>query len=227
MAKARILVVEDSRIIALELKDRLKNLGYTLEAVVSSGEEAVEEATRIRPDLVLMDIKLKGEMDGVEATTAIRADLDIPVVYLTAYADEDTLRRAKITEPYGYILKPFEERELHTAIEMALYKHKAEKRLRESERWLATTLTSIGDGVIATDEGGWVVFMNPIAGALTGWPQSEVPGSRIADVFQVIHENQRAMAKNPAMEALKKGEAIDLGQAQPDHQGWGANTDRR
>ena len=167
MANARILVVEDSRIIALELEERLRSLGYTVETVVSSGKKAVEEAGRLRPDLVLMDIRLKGEMDGVEATTAIRADLDIPVVYLTAYEDEDTLRRAKITEPYGYILKPFEERELHTAIEIALYKHKAEKRLRESEQWLATTLTSIGDGVIATDEGGWVVFINPVAAALT------------------------------------------------------------
>ncbi len=210
MPKARVLVVEDSRVIAMELEDRLKSLGYRLEAIVSSGEEAIEEATRARPDLVLMDIKLRGEVDGIEATTAIRADLDIPVVYLTAYADEDTLRRAKITEPYGYILKPFEERELHTAIEMALYKHKMEKRLRESERWLATTLTSIDDGVIATDESGWVVFMNSVAGALTGWPQSEVQGRRITEIFEVIHENERAIAANPAMQALKKGETVDL-----------------
>jgi PAS domain S-box-containing protein len=210
MTKARILVVEDSRVIAMELEDRLQALGYRLEAVVSSGEQAVKAAARARPDLVLMDIKLKGDVDGIEATTAIRADLDIPIVYLTAYADEDTLQRAKLTEPYGYILKPFEERELHTAIEMALYKHRMEKRLRESEQWLATTLTSIDDGVIATDGSGWVAFINPVAAALTGWPQSEVRGRRISEIFEVIHESERAVAPNPAMQALKRGETVDL-----------------
>ena len=124
-------------------------------------------------DLVLMDIVLEGDMDGVKAAEHIRNHFDIPVVYLTAYSDDTTLQRAKITEPYGYILKPFQERELYTTIEMALYKHKMERKLKENEQWLATTLKSIGDAVIATDTKGFVTFMNPVAEVLTGWKQEE------------------------------------------------------
>ncbi|MHC5034564.1 MAG: response regulator, partial [Planctomycetota bacterium] len=127
MANARIQVVEDESIVALDIKDNLEILGYNVVAVESSGEPAIQKAIETRPDLVLMDIRLKGEMDGIEAAQQIRAHLGTPVIYLTAYADEATLQRAKITEPYGYILKPFEERELHTTIEMALYKHRMEK----------------------------------------------------------------------------------------------------
>ncbi len=161
MAKAQILVVEDESIVAMDIQNMLKNLGYNVPVIVSSGEEAVEKAAKIRPDLVMMDIVLKGNMDGVEAADQIRTLFDIPVVYLTAFADERTLQRAKITEPFGYILKPFDERELHVNIEMALYKHKIERKLKENERWFSTTLRCIGDAVIATDKKGSIIFMNP------------------------------------------------------------------
>jgi PAS domain S-box-containing protein len=133
MAKAQILVVEDEGIVALNIQSGLESLGYDVPVVVASGEEAIEEAERTRPDLVLMDIMLAGEMDGVEAAEQIRQRFNIPVIYLTAYVDDDTLQRARITEPFGYLLKPFEERELHTTIEMALYKHKAEEALRRRD----------------------------------------------------------------------------------------------
>jgi signal transduction histidine kinase len=136
MVSAKILVVEDESITAMDLRTRLRNLGYTVPAFASSGEEAVRKAAELRPDLVLMDIRLKADMDGIEAAEAIRSRFDIPVVYLTAYTDEDTLQRARLTEPFGYLLKPFEERELHTTIGMALHKHKSEVALRESERRL-------------------------------------------------------------------------------------------
>ncbi len=132
MAKAQILIVEDEGVVAMEIEARLKNLGYAVAAVASSGEEAIEKAVETHPDLVLMDIKLRGGMDGVEAAEQIRARFDIPVIYLTAHADNDTLRRAKVTEPFGYIIKPFEERELYTNIEIALYKHNLEKELKEN-----------------------------------------------------------------------------------------------
>jgi two-component system cell cycle sensor histidine kinase/response regulator CckA len=132
MTKAQILVVEDEGIVALNIQSGLESLGYDVPVVVDSGEEAVEEAERTRPDLVLMDIMLAGELDGVEAAEQIRERFNIPVIYLTAYADEDTLRRARIAEPFGYLLKPFEERELHTTIEIALYRHKAEESLRRA-----------------------------------------------------------------------------------------------
>jgi len=127
MARARILVVEDDSIIVMELEDRLYSLGYVVCANTAYGEEAIEKAAELGPDLVLMDIQLKGAMDGIQAATEIRERYDIPVVYLTAYADSNTLQRAQATEPYSYIIKPFEERELQIAIEMALYKHRMEK----------------------------------------------------------------------------------------------------
>ena len=124
MDQARILVVEDESIVALDIQSQLTSLGYTVLAVVFSGEAAINSVAQTQPDLVLMDIKLKGEMDGVEAAHRIGSRFSIPLIYLTAFADQDTLRRAKATNPYGYLLKPFEEDELHSAIETALYKHR-------------------------------------------------------------------------------------------------------
>ncbi len=133
MTNARILIVEDELIVAKSIKNILERFEYSVLAIVSTGEEAVQKAAEMPPDLVLMDIALQGEMDGVEAAQKIRARCDIPVVYLTAYADDQTLQRAKVTEPFGYVLKPFEIKELRSAIEMALYKHEMDKKLKESE----------------------------------------------------------------------------------------------
>src|SRR5687767_14224575 len=154
----RILIVEDQNIVAMDIQNRLRNLNYFVTAIASSGAGAIKRAEETSPDLVQMDIMLKGDMDGIDAAQQIRARLNIPVVYLTAYADSNTLQRAKITEPFGYILKPFEERELHTTIEMALYRHKMEKQLKEREQWFLTTLKSIGDAVITTDIKGIITF---------------------------------------------------------------------
>jgi len=139
MDKAEILIVEDESVTAMEIEDKLKSLGYRISGIVSTGEEAVELAEKNDPDLVLMDIKLKGELDGIEAAKLIRAEQNIPVVYLTAYADEGMMQRAKTTEPYGYLLKPFEEREVQTQIEIAIYKHTMEEELYKIDK-----LESIG-----------------------------------------------------------------------------------
>ncbi len=133
MNRPQILIVEDETVIALEIQHRLQRLGYAVPGIVSSGKEAVLKAGQMRPDLVLMDIKLKGEIDGVQTAGQIRDRFGIPVIYLTAFADEHTLQRAKVTEPFGYLLKPFTETELRITIEMALYKHGMEKKLRDSE----------------------------------------------------------------------------------------------
>jgi len=205
MARAKIVVVEDERIVALEIAQRLKSLGYEVPGLASSGEEAIPKIDEIRPDLVLMDIKLKGDMDGIDTAEQVRSRFGIPVVYLTAQADEDTLQRAKITEPYGYLLKPFEERELHTNIEMALYRSKMEKELKEQQQWLSTILKSIGDAVIATDEEGRVTFMNSVAEALTGWKQEEAVNRILTDVFCVIDEKTGKGVVNPVGEVVEKG----------------------
>ncbi len=137
MPDVRILIVEDEGIEALGLEHSLISMGYTVVDIVSTGEEAIIKAEEIRPDLVLMDIMLQGEIDGVTAAEQIHARFNIPVIFITAYADEDTLQRAKITEPYGYLIKPFQERELHISIDMAIYKHKAEEKLKQTLAELA------------------------------------------------------------------------------------------
>ncbi len=130
MANIRIVVVEDENIVAKDIQNTLERLGYDVPCVVSTGEHAIKKISELNPDLVLMDIMLKGEIDGIDTAEKVRNRFNIPVVYLTAYTDEKTLKRAKITEPYAYILKPFEPRELHVNIEMALYKHKMEEKIR-------------------------------------------------------------------------------------------------
>lgn len=132
MTIAKILVVEDERIVAKDIVKSLQRLGYIVMASVASGEEAIQKVAENQPDLVLMDIMLKGEMDGIEAAEEIRHNYEIPVVYLTAYADENTLKRAKITDPFGYIIKPFDDRDLQTTIEIALRRHQAEAAVRVS-----------------------------------------------------------------------------------------------
>jgi PAS domain S-box-containing protein len=206
----KILVVEDERIVALDIQRSLERLGYAVPAVVSSGEAAIEESERIRPDLVVMDIRLEGSVDGVAAAEQIRARYGIPVVYLTAHADEETLQRAKVTQPYGYLIKPFREEELRTSIEIATYTHQMQQKLRDSERRAATLLKSIGDGVIATDVDGLVTFMNPVAEALTGWTLDEAIGRDVAGVFRILNAKTQAPVENLVAAALQAGESGSL-----------------
>lgn len=165
MKQARILVVEDESIVAADIQDRLEALGYEVPATVGWGEKAVDLAGALRPDLVLMDIQLKGRMDGVEAAEQIRDRFSIPVVYLTANADHPTVHRAKVTEPFGYVIKPFEERELHTTIELALYKHRAEQTLKESEERYRL-LVELSPEAIVVQSDGRIVYANPSAASL-------------------------------------------------------------
>jgi two-component system sensor histidine kinase/response regulator len=182
---ARVLVVEDDRVVSRDIQQQLARLGHVVVGAATRGEDAVALARELGPDLVLMDIRLAGALDGIDAAGAIRSASPIPVVYLTAYADDQTLRRASATEPAGYLLKPFEDSQLRTAVELALYKHEAERRLRESERRYAITLSSIGDAVIATDEQRHITFVNPVAEALTGWRAADAVGRPLGEVFVV------------------------------------------
>ncbi len=131
MAKSKIMIVEDEWITADDIRMSLQSLGYNVTSMVTSGEEAIQKAERDKPDLVLMDIMLKGKMDGIEAASQIRSCYNIPIIYLTAYADEKILERARITEPFGYIVKPFVSEDLKIAIEIALYKHRVEKERKK------------------------------------------------------------------------------------------------
>jgi len=210
MSHPCILVVEDESIVALGIEHRLEALGYRVIASAASGEVAIQKTEETQPDLVLMDIQLQDEMDGIEAAEQIRSRFNIPVVYLTAHTDHTTFQRAKLTEPFGYIIKPFQERDLHITIEMALYKHEMENKLAENERWLATTLNSIGDAVIATDARGFIIFMNPAAEVLTGWRQVEAIGLELPAVFNVIDTETGKVFENQALKAVTTGKAITL-----------------
>jgi putative two-component system response regulator len=136
MKNTKILIVEDETIIARNIANSLLSLGYQVPVIVSSGEGAIARAGELHPHIILMDIKLKGKIDGIEAADIIRTRFDIPVIYITSYADDETLEKAKATMPFGYIMKPPETRTLHSIIEMALYKHSAEKELNNYRRHL-------------------------------------------------------------------------------------------
>lgn len=151
MSKIKVMVVEDESIVAIDIGQRLLGLGYEVTATVSTGEKAIEMAEKTSPNIILMDIVLKGQMDGIQAAAHIVEKFKIPVVYLTAYSDEKTLKRAKVTGPFGYIIKPFEDRELHSVIEIALYKHDLESRLKESEEKYRITVNSINDILFTLD----------------------------------------------------------------------------
>ncbi|MDP3623471.1 MAG: response regulator, partial [Methanobacteriaceae archaeon] len=168
MPDTKLLVVEDESIVAMDIKHRAEGLGYTVMSIASSGEEAIEKTKKYKPDLVLMDIVLKGKMDGVEAAQVIQEEFDIPIVYLTAYSDEKTLGRAKLTGPFGYIIKPFEDRELHSAVEVALYKHQMDSKLKESEEKYRNLFESFPDPILLLDSQGNITFMNQTVEQIIG-----------------------------------------------------------
>lgn len=210
MADPKILIVEDEVIVAENIRRNLEKLGYSVPAMAFSGEESVEKVQEFNPDLVLMDIVLKGKMDGIEAAEEIRSRFNIPVVYLTAYSDDKTLLRAKISEPFGYILKPFNERELRTTIQIALHKHELETELKESRQWLLTTLKSIGDAVIATDSEGNIRFMNPVAEGLTKWEEKDALGKPFTDIFNIVSEKKRERVEDPVTTIFREGGVVEL-----------------
>lgn len=210
MEKKTILVVEDEVVIAMDLQATLIDLGHQVPEIITSGEAAVQKALKLRPDLVLMDIHLSGAMDGIAAAAAITEALDIPVIYLTAYADEDTLKRASLTAPFGYILKPFEARELRANIDIAFHKHQLEKTIKEHRQWLLAVLNSISEGVAASDTSGLIKFMNPVAEALTGWSQAEAVGRSPAEVFHFLDEVTRNLIENPLLKSLNDDHTVYL-----------------
>ena len=208
--KIKILIVEDEQIAARDIKQNLSNLGYTVVGIAATGKKALQCTEETQPDLVLMDIVLKGKMDGIETAEQIRKLHDIPIVYLTAHADERTLNKAKITVPFGYILKPVDERELQSTIEMAVYRHEMEKRLKERESWFSTTLRSIGDGVVATDEKDCITFMNSMAEELTGWSQKDALGKSVNEVFHLISKNSKEAIDSEIKNTMHVMESRDL-----------------
>ena len=186
MANTRILIVEDEGVTALHIRRDLEMLGYAVCGSVSSGAHAIQKAIETQPDLVLMDIQLQGELDGVQAAQQIREQFDIPVVYLTAHSDASVLQRAQVTEPYGYLLKPFEEHELRVTIEMALSSHRLKKQLKESEARYRELADSITDVFFAMDRDLRCSYWNKASEQLTGLSAQEAIGKYLHDLFPEV-----------------------------------------
>ncbi|HLH43013.1 MAG TPA: response regulator [Bryobacteraceae bacterium] len=207
---SKILIVEDDGIVAEDISESLRRLGYEHTAVAHAAEAALCAALDMKPDLVLMDVKLKGGLDGIQTAERIRKRLRVPIVYLTANADPETLQRAKLTEPFGYLLKPYNAQELQSTIEMALFKSQMEERLRESEFWLASTLRDMGDAVIATDASEAITFMNPAAEKLTGYAAAEVLGKPLGEIVSICDSESGDIFICPVSEALRGGRRVDI-----------------
>ena len=211
MTQANIVIVEDEPIVAMDIKRCLKQLGYQVAGVAANSEDAVQQIVDNRPDLVLMDIRLKGDIDGIETAWRVRQRFNVPIVYLTAHSDPETLERAKFTEPYGYILKPYEDRDLHTTIEMAIHRFHKVTEIVDNERSLQMILRSIGDAVIATDSYGYVTYMNAVAEVVTGLRRSDAVGRKMCDMLAFNDEGGRIAANHVIEQVLRDGTVASLG----------------
>jgi DNA-binding LytR/AlgR family response regulator len=201
MSKNNILVIEDEAIVSKDIQQSLKKLGYNIVGSASTGEKAVVLALEAKPDLVLMDIMLKGVMSGIDAAEQIREKLSIPVIYLTAYADESTLAKAKVTEPYGYIIKPFKEVDLHTSIEMALYKHSKEREVIKERDFLYSIVENQdAEGVIFVKSNSRLVKVKT-SSILFVEALKDYVVINIGDVKYTIHSTMKDIQKKlPAKE---------------------------
>lgn len=210
MPSAKILIVDDEVVVAEAIRRQLRSLGYLVVGVVASGPEAVQLAGEHRPDLILMDIKLQGPMDGIEAARTIQGRYAIPVIYLTAFSDEETLERARPTLPLAYLIKPFVSSDLRVAVEMALFRHRVAGMAEQRGRWLNTVVQSMGDAVMTVDRQGKVTMLNPAAERLTGWRQAEAIGQPVEEIVVLVDAASRQPIMNPALRAARTGTAFDL-----------------
>jgi PAS domain S-box-containing protein len=188
MPSPRILVVEDEPAVSDIIVRYLRRSGYEVAGCSASGEDALIQAGRVRPDLALMDIALHGEMDGVQTAERLHSRFDVPVVFLTGLADDATIQRCREAGGFGYVLKPFRAEDLKTSIDLALSKHQVESKLRRIEQWFSAAVKSISDGVVTTDEASIVTFLNPVAEALTGWQLAEAVGRPLRQIFRIRSE---------------------------------------
>ena len=202
-AGARILIVEDEAVIAMDMAEHLRDFGFDVVGTAATGERAQQLAAQTHPDLIMMDIVIKGPIDGIETARLIREHNDVSVVFLTAYGDKSTLDRAKLASPSGYLLKPFRPNDLRTTIEVGLHQHALSARLRESERWLNKTLQCIGDGIVATDPSGQVRFMNRVAEQLIGLKSAEALGREAHEVVCLIDEHSHSPLPDLIAQAMQ------------------------
>ena len=208
--KTRVLVVEDEIVVSEDLRQRLISLGFDVVGTADTAAEALTVAAATLPDVALMDIMLHGQPEGISAAEHLRSKLDIPVIYVTAHSDSATLQKAKVTDPAGYIVKPFEDAQLRVAIEIAPLRHEMEHKARRVANWMTATLTSIGDAVIATNIHAQILLLNPAAEALTGWSQEEATGKPSSEVLRLFNRKTQQPLHDPAARALRDGIVVHL-----------------
>ena len=212
MAEVKILLVEDESIEAMDIKRTLESFGYEVPYVASSGEDAIEKAPAILPDLILMDIILNGEIDGIQVANEIEK-LNIPVIYLTAHTEESTVQKAKLTDPYGYIIKPYEQKDLKNAIDIAIYKHDLESKLKASENKYRSIVENVMDAYFRGDTEGRIIMASPSAAKMFRFASpEEMIGLPVLSLYKSPEDRQRVLeelkkhgkVKNMEFEGLKK-----------------------
>jgi PAS domain S-box-containing protein len=205
MIQTKILIVEAEGFIANDLARRLNSSGYSIPSIASSGIDALKHIKDNKPDLVLMDVSLQRERDGISAGRKVISTYDVPVIYLTAYADNVILKEVKKSGAYGFLVRPFKDTELISTLELALYRHSADKHLKESENRLSTTLNSINDAVISTNKDGMIIFMNPLAELLIGWKLDKRRAKNLQDIFNITNYENDGKSENLTEKIIRDG----------------------
>jgi PAS domain S-box-containing protein len=202
--RKRILIVEDEGIVAADIEKIVCEIGFAVTGIAASADQAIECASEDRPDLVLMDIRIQGDRDGIQTAEILRRDFGLPIIYLTAHGDRETIARAKRTEPLAFLVKPFKKSELQGAIEVALHKHEADQRLRERERWLTTTLNALANAVISVDLEQRVLLCNPAAEALIGCDAARAQGQHVDQILRLLDASGASLSETPIATSLRE-----------------------
>lgn len=207
-----VLIVEDEALVAMEIQECIEHLGHKVSGIADTGEQAVKLALSLKPDLIILDIRLKGRMNGIEAASIIQESAKVPVIFLTAYSGDEILKRAKITEPYGYLLKPVKEEQLESAIRIAIHKHRKDTRRDAKANGYSAVLSALPAGIVATDTTLTVKYQNRKAEELSGMAARNVIGKPLADAVQLRDIELELDAIEGIDEVLGQGKSIDFGQ---------------
>lgn len=210
MLARKILVVEDEKLLAFKIKNTLQKLGYNVPEIMDSGVKAIKKLAEIHPNLVLIDICLAGEIDGIQVADTIQNDFQIPVLQITEYSQYIRLHQQQLNQAFSYILKPFAEADLHIAIEMAIYKHQINQRLHEEKQSVVAIIDSMNCAVVVTYSNGCIQMMNPIAEVLTGWKQDEAFGRDLSEVVCLVDGDINEAIENLAIQAIAAGKVLHL-----------------
>ena len=219
-----VLIVEDERIVAKDIEQTIRDLGYRSAGIASSCDKALEVAQRVRPTIVLMDIRIKGPVDGVETAALLRKFLDVPIIFLTAHADTATLARAAQTSPYGYLLKPVRASDIQSAIAVGLVKFRLERESRQREQWHSTLLQSIADAVVAIDAECRVTFMNKGAETICGLAEKAALGQELRAVLRLLDEEGERIDYDDECQTLLRGKATQASAGRLENHSTGASV---